>query len=250
MAHMEQCFSLGDRWCCSNCSIVSDKHRYLAPGCESQGLTEGDYHQLCFCYFSAEMSTVELIFLWLQLPETFRSRLLKIPKSIPFSPGLSDQVCISLYGHSFLLTLLSPALGVPITEPEYFSRMSLEQLRHVLRSDNTTPMPMLEERHQVRPTTATHVTQTTRYTTGVLLRARRHWKPAERFLLSRRVNHYLPYCHSLDSLSITQLKNCQSLNSISVNHSSHSLGFLTVTARLLLVWVVSLFLVGLYCIIF
>ena len=107
MAHMEQCFSLGDRWGCSNCSIVSDKHRYLAPGCESQGLTEGDYHQLCFCYFSAEMSTVELIFLWLQLPETFRSRLLKIPKSIPFSPGLSDQVCISLWPFFSPHTLVS-----------------------------------------------------------------------------------------------------------------------------------------------
>lgn len=39
--------------------------------------------------------------------------------------------------------------GVPITDPKYFSKISVEELAHVLRSDNETPMPMLQERHQV-----------------------------------------------------------------------------------------------------
>ena len=46
-----------------------------------------------------------------------------------------------------LLPLLST--GIPITDPKYFSQMSVEELAHVLRSDNETPMPMLQERHQV-----------------------------------------------------------------------------------------------------
>lgn len=47
-------------------------------------------------------------------------------------------------------TLVPPlSTGVPITDPKYFSQMSVEELGHVLRSDNQTPMPMLQERHQV-----------------------------------------------------------------------------------------------------
>nr|XP_054587496.1 queuosine salvage protein isoform X1 [Nothobranchius furzeri]XP_054587497.1 queuosine salvage protein isoform X1 [Nothobranchius furzeri] len=38
--------------------------------------------------------------------------------------------------------------GVPITDPKYFSQMSVEELGLVLRSDNETAMPMLQERHQ------------------------------------------------------------------------------------------------------
>lgn len=47
--------------------------------------------------------------------------------------------------------MLVPPLstGIPITDPKFFSQMSVEQLAHVLRSDNKTPMPMLQERHQV-----------------------------------------------------------------------------------------------------
>lgn len=41
------------------------------------------------------------------------------------------------------------AAGIPITDPRYFSQMSSQELAHVLRSDNQTPMPMLQERHQV-----------------------------------------------------------------------------------------------------
>ncbi|KAA0713680.1 Queuosine salvage protein [Triplophysa tibetana] len=39
--------------------------------------------------------------------------------------------------------------GVPITSPSYFSQITEAKLAHVLRSDTTTPMPMLKERHQV-----------------------------------------------------------------------------------------------------
>lgn len=39
-------------------------------------------------------------------------------------------------------------IGVPITDPAYFSQMSEADLARVLRSDNDTPMPMLKERHQ------------------------------------------------------------------------------------------------------
>lgn len=39
--------------------------------------------------------------------------------------------------------------GIPITDPKYFSQMSVQELAHILRSDNETPMPMLQERHQV-----------------------------------------------------------------------------------------------------
>ncbi|XP_056447598.1 queuosine salvage protein [Gadus chalcogrammus] len=74
-----------------------------------------------------------------------------------FWPEEEDKQCEVTYkgttyrGYMTLCAAITRAIeeGVPITDPEYFSRMSLEQLRHVLRSDNTTPMPMLEERHQV-----------------------------------------------------------------------------------------------------
>ncbi|XP_008334899.1 queuosine 5'-phosphate N-glycosylase/hydrolase [Cynoglossus semilaevis] len=39
--------------------------------------------------------------------------------------------------------------GIPITDPKFFSQITAEKLKHVLRSDNDTPMPMLEERHKV-----------------------------------------------------------------------------------------------------
>lgn len=44
----------------------------------------------------------------------------------------------------------SSSAGIPITDPMYFSQMSLKELAHVLRSDNETDMPMLQERHEVK----------------------------------------------------------------------------------------------------
>ncbi|KAK0136202.1 Queuosine salvage protein [Merluccius polli] len=74
-----------------------------------------------------------------------------------FWPEEEDQQCEVTYrgttyrGYMTLCAAITRAIeeGVPITDPKYFSCLSLEQLKHVLRSDNATPMPMLEERHQV-----------------------------------------------------------------------------------------------------
>ncbi|XP_061757401.1 queuosine salvage protein isoform X1 [Nerophis ophidion] len=54
-------------------------------------------------------------------------------------------------GYMTLCAAIARAIdeGVPITDPNFFSQMSVEELAHVLRSDNATPMPMLRERHQV-----------------------------------------------------------------------------------------------------
>lgn len=54
-------------------------------------------------------------------------------------------VCVQIMD----LMLFQHFPGIPITEPKYFSQMSVQELAHVLRSDNETPMPMLQERHQV-----------------------------------------------------------------------------------------------------
>ncbi|XP_076126178.1 queuosine 5'-phosphate N-glycosylase/hydrolase [Alosa pseudoharengus] len=52
-------------------------------------------------------------------------------------------------GYMALCAAITRALdeGVPITDPAYFSKMSLEDLGRVLRSDSSVPMPMLSERH-------------------------------------------------------------------------------------------------------
>ncbi|XP_077378291.1 queuosine 5'-phosphate N-glycosylase/hydrolase [Festucalex cinctus] len=54
-------------------------------------------------------------------------------------------------GYMTLCAAITRAMeeGVPITDPKFFSQMSVEELAHILRSDNKTPMPMLQERHQV-----------------------------------------------------------------------------------------------------
>lgn len=56
--------------------------------------------------------------------------------------------CPFIPNHAFDALPTLPA-GIPITDPRYFSQMSLQELAHILRSDNETPMPMLQERHQV-----------------------------------------------------------------------------------------------------
>ncbi|XP_010875081.2 queuosine salvage protein [Esox lucius] len=74
-----------------------------------------------------------------------------------FWPDQEDQQCEVTYrmvtyrGYMTLCAAITRAMeeGIPITEPSYFSQMSVEELGHVLRSDNDTPMPMLEERHRV-----------------------------------------------------------------------------------------------------
>ncbi|KAF1461624.1 Queuosine salvage protein, partial [Megadyptes antipodes antipodes] len=39
--------------------------------------------------------------------------------------------------------------GIPVTSASYFATMTLDQVRHVFRSDTEVPMPLIEERHQV-----------------------------------------------------------------------------------------------------
>lgn len=73
-----------------------------------------------------------------------------------FWPDSELQQCEVTYrgstytGYMTLCAAISRALdeGVPITEPQCFAHIGLEQLRHILRSDNDTPMPMIQERHQ------------------------------------------------------------------------------------------------------
>ncbi|KAL0979694.1 hypothetical protein UPYG_G00188340 [Umbra pygmaea] len=74
-----------------------------------------------------------------------------------FWPEQEAQQCEVTYrsvtyrGYMTLCAAITRAMeeGIPITDPAYFSQISVEELGHVLRSDNNTFMPMLEERHQV-----------------------------------------------------------------------------------------------------
>ncbi|XP_068167409.1 queuosine 5'-phosphate N-glycosylase/hydrolase [Antennarius striatus] len=74
-----------------------------------------------------------------------------------FWPVKETQQCEVTYkgttytGYMTLCAAITRALdeGIPITDPKYFSQMSMEELAHVLRSDNETTMPMLQQRHQV-----------------------------------------------------------------------------------------------------
>uniref|UniRef100_A0A3P9Q210 Queuosine 5'-phosphate N-glycosylase/hydrolase n=1 Tax=Poecilia reticulata TaxID=8081 RepID=A0A3P9Q210_POERE len=74
-----------------------------------------------------------------------------------FWPDNGAQQCevtykgITYTGFMTLCAAITRAMdeGVPITDPKYFSQMSVEELGKVLRSDNETAMPMVQERHQV-----------------------------------------------------------------------------------------------------
>ncbi|KAM5258170.1 queuosine 5'-phosphate N-glycosylase/hydrolase [Hipposideros larvatus] len=39
--------------------------------------------------------------------------------------------------------------GIPITSASYYATMTLDQVRHVFRSDTDVPMPLIEERHRI-----------------------------------------------------------------------------------------------------
>ncbi|XP_028294540.1 queuosine 5'-phosphate N-glycosylase/hydrolase [Gouania willdenowi] len=74
-----------------------------------------------------------------------------------FWPDSDGEQCEITYrgttytGYMTLCAAITRAMdqGVPITDPKFFSEISLDQLRWVLRSDNSTNMPMIQERHQV-----------------------------------------------------------------------------------------------------
>ncbi|XP_068524098.1 queuosine 5'-phosphate N-glycosylase/hydrolase [Anas acuta] len=68
-----------------------------------------------------------------------------------------DQKCLVKYkgtaysGYWALCAAVNRALdeGIPITSASYYATMTLDQVRHVLRSDTEVPMPLIEERHRV-----------------------------------------------------------------------------------------------------
>ncbi|XP_062310238.1 queuosine salvage protein isoform X2 [Osmerus eperlanus] len=74
-----------------------------------------------------------------------------------FWPEQKEQQCevthkgTTYRGYMTLCAAITRAMdeGIPITEPSYFSQISVEDLSRVLRSDNASPMPMLRERHRV-----------------------------------------------------------------------------------------------------
>ncbi|XP_066567177.1 queuosine 5'-phosphate N-glycosylase/hydrolase [Amia ocellicauda] len=74
-----------------------------------------------------------------------------------FWPDKEDQQCTVTYkdktytGYMTLCAAITRAMdeGIPITHASYFANMTLDDLKHVLRSDNDIPMPMIEERHRV-----------------------------------------------------------------------------------------------------
>ncbi|XP_061757418.1 queuosine salvage protein isoform X3 [Nerophis ophidion] len=98
--------------------------------------------------------------LWpLQLPLTRAFNWVFVVDTLNFSfwPEKDTEQCEVTFkgtthtGYMTLCAAIARAIdeGVPITDPNFFSQMSVEELAHVLRSDNATPMPMLRERHQV-----------------------------------------------------------------------------------------------------
>ncbi|XP_069481966.1 queuosine 5'-phosphate N-glycosylase/hydrolase [Ambystoma mexicanum] len=74
-----------------------------------------------------------------------------------------DHKCLVNYkgktysGYWSLCAAINRALdeGIPFIKASYFSKMTLDELKHILRSDSDEPMPMIEERHQVLNETGT-----------------------------------------------------------------------------------------------
>ena len=151
------------------------------------------------------MATVELIFLWLQLTGTFRSRLLK-PLRVSrflqaFRPGPAFLYMVILFSsHSVSClrrTHYRPGILFPHQPGAAEARPALGQ-RHAHANAVRAP-PGAAQHHHTRYTNDT-------YRTGVLLRAWRQLKP-------RRTFPSKPQGQSLSPLlSITWL---------TVNHSTH-----------------------------
>ncbi|XP_034630429.1 queuosine salvage protein isoform X1 [Trachemys scripta elegans] len=74
-----------------------------------------------------------------------------------------DHKCLVKYrgkmysGYWSLCAAINRALddGIPITSAAYYATMTLEQVRHVFRSDTDVPMPLIEERHRILNETGT-----------------------------------------------------------------------------------------------
>ncbi|XP_060618117.2 queuosine 5'-phosphate N-glycosylase/hydrolase [Anolis sagrei] len=74
-----------------------------------------------------------------------------------------DHKCLVKYkgkaysGFWSLCAAINRALddGLPITSASYYATITLEQVKHIFRSDTDVPMPLLEERHRVLNETGT-----------------------------------------------------------------------------------------------
>uniref|UniRef100_A0A8D0GCM1 Queuosine 5'-phosphate N-glycosylase/hydrolase n=1 Tax=Sphenodon punctatus TaxID=8508 RepID=A0A8D0GCM1_SPHPU len=74
-----------------------------------------------------------------------------------------DHKCLVKYkgkiysGYWSLCAAVNRALdeGIPITSASYYATMTLDQVRHVFRSDTDVPMPLIEDRHRVLNETGT-----------------------------------------------------------------------------------------------
>ncbi|XP_074850273.1 queuosine 5'-phosphate N-glycosylase/hydrolase isoform X1 [Carettochelys insculpta] len=74
-----------------------------------------------------------------------------------------DHKCLVKYrdkmysGYWSLCAAINRALddGIPITSAAYYATMTLDQVRHVFRSDTNVPMPLIEERHRILNETGT-----------------------------------------------------------------------------------------------
>ncbi|XP_054979667.1 queuosine salvage protein isoform X2 [Sorex araneus] len=53
------------------------------------------------------------------------------------------------HAHIFPDSRAGSGSGIPITSASYYATVTLDQVRHVLRSDTDVPMPLIEERHRI-----------------------------------------------------------------------------------------------------
>lgn len=49
----------------------------------------------------------------------------------------------------FLSVFFFFSQGIPITSASYYATVTLDQVRHIFRSDTDIPMPLIEERHRI-----------------------------------------------------------------------------------------------------
>lgn len=50
---------------------------------------------------------------------------------------------------TLFLCVFFSSQGIPITSASYYATVTLDQVRHILRSDTDVPMPLIEDRHRI-----------------------------------------------------------------------------------------------------
>lgn len=88
----------------------------------------------------ANSDAIDFIFLMDLLNFSFFS-----DTDIPFTVSFQGQ---SYTGYLSLCALIQRALaeGIPFTKPEYMKNASIDELRHIFRSDTSTPISFIQER--------------------------------------------------------------------------------------------------------